>query len=62
MATHPFGADAGHTVFVPAGFQFPDASQSAGAAQPVGAVQGTPVVDSVDGRIVTMQHPESGGQ
>ncbi len=54
---HPFGDNANHTVFVPENQTFPDASKSPGAAQPDGAVQGAPSIDSVDSRIVTMTHP-----
>lgn len=56
---HPFGNDRPN--FVPAGFVFPDASKGAGAAQPPGAVQGSPTVDGFVGGFATMQHPESGG-
>lgn len=52
---HPFG-EGPHDVFVPPGFVFPDVSKSPGAAQPDGAVQGSPAVDEVSGRIITIDH------
>jgi len=57
--THPFGAGP-NPLFVPAGFVFPDASKSAGAAQPVGAVQGAPTVEGTLGSYATMDHTQGG--
>ena len=58
--THPFGAGP-NPMFVPAGFVFPDVSKSAGAAQPVGAVQGAPVIEGALGGYATLDHTKQGG-
>ena len=55
-AAHPFGSGP-HVIHVPQGFKFPDGSSGPVAtAQVNGEACHAPMVDSVGGRIVTMDH------